>query len=650
MVASHCTLATAAIRQLNRKGAYMFSRSEKEEIFSLTKKDSNGVRRNILKILCSPIEHLLSLKSCSKVYDQFSDIEDSPQFLEGVLTALDISPVLAPEEIKNIPIKGGVVVVANHPYGAIEGIILAKLLRSVRPDVKIMANFLLGRIPQFANMLISVDPFENKQAIRKNLRPIRDAIRWVKNGGILMVFPAGEVSHMHLKKREISDPAWSPVIAQIIRKASVPVVPVFFKGANSPLFQTLGMIHPMLRTALLARELMNKRRKKIHLKIGKMIPFRRLKRFETNNDLIDYLRWRTYLLRKGIQSRTVFRNHAFTPLKKVTKPVISPQPTSLMKKEIECLPDHQLLVQSGDFQVWQASADQIPETLIEIGRLREVNFRAASEGTGEPLDIDRFDDLYIHIFIWNTQQNEIVGAYRIGCTDRLIKDAGTKRLYTATLFHSSKTFYDTIGPALELGRSFVRMEYQKSYAPLLLLWKGIGSFIAKHPQYRMLFGPVSISNDYSNLSKKLIATTLLNHNQAKDIASMIRPKTAPKFKPVRIPGFNFTRGQRFFHDIEEVCAVIADIELEVKTIPILLKHYMNLGGQLLAFNMDKSFNNCMDGLILVDLLKTEPKTLKRYMGEEGINSFYDYHQEFERRAAESNGTLLSRGSWPLLFG
>ena len=282
-----------------------------------------------------------------------------------------------------------------------------------------------------------------------------------------------------------------------------------------------------------------------------------------------------------------------------------------------------------------ARAGQIPNTLIEIGRLRELNFRAASEGTGQALDLDSFDKLYIHIFVWNTQQHEIVGGLpnRI-VPDDLLEKYGKNGLYTATLFHSSKKFYETLGPSLELGRSFVRLEYQKSYAPLLLLWKGIGSFISRHPRYRMLFGPVSISKDYSKLSRKLIATTLLKHNQAKDVAAMIRPKTPPRFRPTRIPGFNFDQGQRFLHDIEEICSVIADIELEAKTIPVLLRHYINLGGQLLAFNVDKTFSNCMDGLILVDLLKTESKTLERYLGKDGVNTFYAYHSCLETDMAK----------------
>ncbi len=614
----------------------------KNQVFSLANREetTTGYRQNALKLFSKPLEHLLSLTNCSDIYDRIADTEEPGTFLDSVLEALDITPVFSLEEQRRIPAKGGAVVVANHPFGAIEGIILAKLLVSVRPDVKIMANYILKRIPRLSDLFISVDPFDGTSATRHNIRPIRDAIRWVKNGGLLMVFPAGEVSHVNVTKLEISDPDWHTGVAQIIRKAEVPVVPVFFKGNNGPLFQMLGLVHPKLRTAMLPRELINKRQKCIPLKIGKAIPFRRLKRYETNKELIDYLRWRTYLLGKGLSLKKSPTKLSFRSWLKNNKQIIPPRPISRLAAEVNRLPRNQQLVQSGDFEVWQAKAYQIPELLVEIGRLRELNFRAASEGTGKPIDLDAYDRRYIHIFIWNKVKSEIVGAYRIGCTDTLLERFGKNGIYTATLFRSSNRFYKTIGPALELGRSFVRSEYQKSYAPLLLLWKGIGHFIAKNPQYRMLFGPVSISKDYSYLSRKLIATTLLKHSQAKEVAAMIRPKTPPKFKPVRIPGFDFTRGQQFFHDIEEICSVIADIELEVKTIPVLLRHYMNLGGQLLAFNMDRSFSNCMDGLILVDLLKTDTKTLERYMGKTGLENFYSYHQALENSSVERKAKRL----------
>jgi len=289
------------------------------------------------------------------------------------------------------------------------------------------------------------------------------------------------------------------------------------------------------------------------------------------------------------------------------------------------LPTDQCLAQSGAQSVWQATAEQIPHVLQEIGRLREISFRAANEGTGKPLDLDRFDANYLHLFIWNAEADEIVGAYRVGATDQILERYGRRGLYSSTLFDSRMEFFRRLGPALELGRSFVRPEYQRSYSPLLLLWKGIGGFIARQPRYRMLFGPVSISRDYSDLSRHLIATTLLQHCQAKDLAVMVKPRHPASLRPVRVRGCGHSPHPSGFQDFKEVCSVIADVEFKQRDVPVLLRHYLNLGGQLLAFNIDRSFGRVMDGLIVVDLTQTDRKTLQRYMGSEGAAAFLTYH-------------------------
>ena len=620
----------------------MQSHSSHNSPFSLTFDNDN--HHNLFQLLRQPLEKALSLKDCGKLYSTLSDHKDPLSFMRGVLSALNVETKVTDDQTANIPPEGPAVVIANHPFGAIEGIILAQLLCTIRPDVKIMANFLLSRIPQLKELFISVDPFGSGNAVRVNIRPIRDAIRWVREGHMLMVFPAGEVSHFKPSKREISDPKWNPGIAKIIRKTGAPVLPAFFKGANGPFFQLAGLLHPRLRTAMLARELMNKRRKTIELKIGKLIPFDRLERLQKDADLLDYLRWRTYLLGHAALPQKKNMKWPILPSTKSMKPIQGQQPVSVLEKEIARLPGNQQLEASGQYVVWHAEARQIPCLLQEIGRLREITFRAVNEGTGKAVDLDAFDVHYHHLFIWHQKNREIVGAYRIGCTDTLLNRFGTKGLYTSTLFRSSRRLFDIIGPSLELGRSFVRTEYQRSYIPLLLLWKGISSFIVKHPRYRMLFGPVSISRDYSDLSRQLIASTLLKQNPATELAAMIRPKTPPKMKPVRLPGAGHIIGQRFCHDMEEVCSVIGEIEFGINGIPVLLKHYLNLGGQLLSFNIDKKFGDSMDGLILVDLLQSDPGTLQRYFGKEGLAHFYSFHRHREALPFEPFSDRLSKAS------
>lgn len=226
--------------------------SKHKSPFSLVSDNEN--RKNILSFLKHPIERVLSLRGCEKIYERISNLDTPLAFMRGLLSEMNISTTTTGEQRTLIPPEGPVIVIANHPFGAIEGIILAELLCSIRPDVKAMANFLLERIPQLKDLFISVDPFASRKSVRSNVRPMRDAIRWVRGGHMLMVFPAGEVSHIKLSKREISDPVWNAGVSKIVKKAKAPVLPVFFQGSNSAFFQLAGLLHPRFRTAMLARD------------------------------------------------------------------------------------------------------------------------------------------------------------------------------------------------------------------------------------------------------------------------------------------------------------------------------------------------------------------------------------------------------------
>jgi putative hemolysin len=596
-----------------------------DNIFSMVPKSVRKEHRKILAIMAGPLEHLLGLRQCQALYDQIKFKGDAHRFMHEVLCQMNVRPQVKPEDLENIPKKGTAVVVGNHPFGGIEGIILADILLSCRPDVKIVANLLLNRIPQLRELTIPVDPFSRSGAIRTNIGPMREALRWLKNGGMLLVFPAGEVSHLRMSPVEVADPAWSPAIGRLIRHTAAPVLPVFFQGHNGPCFQAAGLIHPRLRTALLARQLMAMRNRSVPIDIGRLIPFRWLQRYVGEAELMAYLRWRTYLL--GHPARREKRGFQPPAIAAILKPrsLAAPQAADACRREIEQLAAEQLLVQNGAQWVLQATAEQIPCVLKEIGRLRELSFRAANEGTGKPLDLDRFDAHYLHLFIWNAEAGEIVGAYRLGATDVILERYGRAGLYSSTLFDSRMEFFRRLGPALELGRSFVRPEYQRFYSPLLLLWKGIGAFIARQPRYRMLFGPVSISRDYSDLSRRLIATTLLRHSQAKDLALMVKPRHPANLKPVRVRGCGHGPHPSALRDFKEMCSVIADVEFKQRDVPVLLRHYLNLGGQLLAFTIDRSFGRVMDGLIVVDLTMTDGKTLQRYLGVKGAARFLSYH-------------------------
>ena len=567
------------------------------------------------------LERVFALKKLDTLYKSLAPSRDEQEFLQQVFETFNINYHVADEELARIPKTGPLVIVANHPFGAIEGVIMAALLRQVRPDVKIMANFVLKRIPELRDLFIAVNPFGGKEATRNNIGPMKEALRWLKQDGLLLVFPAGEVSHLKPFKG-VEDSQWSHTIGRLIQIAKAPVQPVYFHGANSFLFQLAGLMHPLLRTALLPRELINKANTTIPIRIGNVLPYNRLKEMEDEQALIDYLRMRTYMLRNIADSRELATPQALQPDVANIIPAVERE---LMRRELDALPDAQHLVDGGNMQVYCAYAKQIPQTLREIGRLRELSFRAVGEGTGKSLDLDFYDKYYLHLFIWNHDSCEIVGAYRLGEADKIIARQGIVGLYSYSLFKYSKRLIEELSPALELGRSFVRPEYQKSFAPLMLLWRGIAQFIYRNPHYRKLFGPVSISNDYQPLSQKLLVDFLKSSNTFPELARLVKPRSPFKLKSVKVAGKVNT--------IEEVADLIAEIESDNKGIPILLRQYLKLGGQILEFNVDDQFNNALDGLIMLDLLQTDPKTLAKYMGRDEVAQFHAWHRADEAECA-----------------
>ncbi len=534
------------------------------------------------------------------------------QLFEKLLEGLGVECECAPGDLHRVPRRGPVVAVANHPFGMVEGVILGSLLLRVRPDVKFLANAMLSNVPGLGEYVFPVNPFGG--AARENWRSLRQSIDWVKKGRMLVVFPAGEVSALRLPQLEISDSKWDDKVTRIIQMAGATALPMFFHGVNSAMFQVAGLIHPRLRTLLLPRELANLRGGKIRISIGRPIKPHSLTRLQSEGAATDYLRQRTHLLDIGRREPKKLWRVGLKPAA-----VIPAVHACTLRDEIAGLPAACKLIESGGYEVYAASTEQIPNTLREIGRLREITFRQAGEGTGRSLDIDRFDRDYQHLFLWNTDSNQIAGAYRMAGTD-VVSD-----LYTGTLFRFREGLLEEMSPALELGRSFVRVEYQKSFSALLLLWKGIGRYVARHPRYRTLFGPVSISREYSEASRALIVAYLQERCGHGDLARYVEPRR--HFRAPRLRGCDPRVLAHLLENVEELSDAVADLELDGKGIPVLLRQYLNCGGKMLAFNVDSAFSDVVDGLVVVDLMKMSRPQLEKYLGKEGSAGFLALHQE-----------------------
>ncbi|MFO0840068.1 MAG: GNAT family N-acyltransferase [Phycisphaerae bacterium] len=572
-------------------------------------------------------ERALAFPTLNSIYAQTNAPHDGHSFCERVLHALRITVHVADADMRRIPRSGGVVIVANHPFGGLDGIVLAALLGRVRADTRVLANFLLARIPEMRESCLFVDPFGGPQAAERSRSAMRAAVRWVRDGGALVVFPAGEVSHLSLARRDISDPAWSQSVARLIRAARCAVVPIYFEGRNRAVFQLAGLIHPRLRTVLLPHELLAKRGRCIHLRVGLPIQHPRLERFFAGGDadaaskLTDYLRLRTYIL--SGRSGDGASNRRLPNVELHQSPIVAPIPSDVLDYEIRQLPASQRLVGSGDLSVYYGSAAQLPKTLLEIGRLREETFRLVGEGTGKEIDLDRFDQHYLHLFAWDQGERRIVGAYRLGRTDELLARFGPRGLYTSTLFDFHPRLFEQISPALEMGRSFVVPEHQRDFAPLMLLWKGIGRFVTAHPRYRRIFGAVSISDEFQSMTKQLLVSFLTAHNFNHELAALARPR-----RPLRrrsVVGVDQRRLATLVSDVADVEELVRDLEDDRRTMPVLLRQYLRLNARLLGFNIDPDFGDVLDGLILIDLPQIARPILDRYFGRDGAAAFLALH-------------------------
>lgn len=604
----------------------MKKHTDKTVVFALKSPFRDPVRCGLFRLTRGLLERALGLDKLERIYNRSLRLQPECQgFPTATLLAMNISLELEPGSLKNIPEEGPLVVVANHPFGGVEGVALLSLLRSVRPDTKVLANYMIQRMPEMAEHCIYVDPFGGSNAPRRNVRPMREAMTWLRDGHVLASFPSGEVSHVRLSRRRVCDPRWSPHVGRLVRKMQVDVLPVFFCGRNSNLFQLLGLIHPRFRTAMLAHELARRQDRPISVRIGGRVPFKRLEKHGDDASLIDYLRFRTYFQGcTDIRPKRAGKRRRCAPIAvEDMEPVVGPQPREDILQEVRELSSEGLLVENKYFCVFIAPAHRIPCILREIGRLRELTFRTEGEGTGKSIDLDAFDVHYQHLFLWHKDSERIVGAYRMAKADRILKLCGRSGLYTNTLFKFRPKLWKQLGPSWEMGRSFICSDFQRNPAALLLMWKGIGCVVKREPEYKSLFGPVSINNEYRSVSRELMAAFLKLSNYERGLAKLVKARN-----PLRTRPSAHTDGEvlsRAAVDLDDVSNLVAEVEENQRGVPVLLKQYLRLGGKLIGFNIDPDFQDVLDGLIWVDLSETDPRLLEKFFGKEGAREFFRFH-------------------------
>jgi putative hemolysin len=551
-----------------------------------------------LKLLAPAIMKLLKLDNINDAYFNAKE-KVGPAFADDILEEFGVTYEVSDLDLANIPKTEPFILIANHPYGGIDGIILLSLISKIRPDYKMVANYLLKQIPPLADCFIAVNPFENIGDKAMNILGVKQILEHLKTSP-LGIFPAGEVSAMKLNNLKISDKKWEPSVGKIIAKAGLKVVPVYFSGHNSLAFNLMGLLHPNLRTIKLPSEMLNKSKSNIKLRIGKPIPFKELAMYDTET-LLGFLRAKTYAL--GATEETNRKIKFELNLRKLSKPeeLIDAVSPTAMAQEIEGIRSKTHLFNYDNFEVHIASYGDIPNIMREISRLREIVFRSVGEGTNHSCDTDEYDLHYKHLFVWDKEAQKLAGSYRLGEGDVLFKKFGVKGFYLSQLFKMSKEMHPMLFQSIELGRSFVSLEYQKKPASLMLLWKGIHVYIkANKERFLYMIGPVSISNSFSNLSKDLLVSYIRHNHWDNKIAKWIEPKKRFHYQS-KTEGKNLLL-QKHSEDIKLLDNFIGEIEGNQKLkVPILVKKYLKLNGKIVSFNVDPNFNDALDGFLIVEV-------------------------------------------------
>ena len=560
------------------------------------------------------VERVTALDTLAGYYDARpkSDEPDLDQFLDYTLQVLNARFELDnPAALQDIPREGPLVVVCNHPMGGLEGVAMTKILRDIRPDLKVLTNELLARIPEFENTFIGVDVL-SENAAAKNSSGMRRIIKHVKAGNSLLIYPAGQVSAINTDNWRIEDRGWHHVVGTLTRLTKATVVPCHVHARNSGLFYFSGLIHPRLRTAMLPREMAKPGKAVARLKVGTPILYREIKELKDPHQLTAYFRTASDLLSDIRDSEhTLTYNHP--PLNRDDQ---DQEHSQQLQKQVQTLNRYSLL-KSKQFEVICAPYQALGPLMDEIAVAREHTFRLAGEGTGKQRDSDRFDPHYSHLFVWDHEFHAIVGAYRVGIADEIITQKGVDGLYSRSLYEFDTKFIERLGGAVEVGRSFVSVKYQRHPKALDLLWQGLGRWIATHPPYHTLFGCVSISREHSFRARAFLQESLMHSFRAEqEFLEQVRPVA-----PIKIRNRVWNK---------EVLQSLSNVTLinkllgqcdPGKSIPVLLRQYLALNGRFIGFSVNHSFNDSLDGLIMVDMRKTPQKYLKRYMGDSGSAQF-----------------------------
>lgn len=519
-------------------------------------------------------------------------------FLDKCLNHFNFSYQVNNQALDKVPSEGRVVIVANHPIGSLDGLALLKFIRSIRPDVRIVANELLSHVEPFQSLFLSVDNVSAKANHKEHFKAM---IKALEQDEAVIIFPAGEVSR--IRPNGVKDSHWKPGFLKLAKKTQSPILPIYIDARNSILFYGLSTLYKPLGTLMLVQEMFNKQNQQITFHVGALVPWKSLSECHwPYPKMAKYFRKHIYQLS---DPKAAAEKFAF----KTENTLAHPVNRTALKKDLK---NGELLGETADGKkifLFDYEADSA--VMQEIGRLRELTFRTVAEGTGDAFDLDKYDASYRHLVLWDEEDLEIVGAYRLGECRKIIADKGISGLYTSTLFDLKPEIIPYLDHALDLGRSFVQPRYWGKRS-LDYLWYGIGAYVNRHPETQYLFGPVSLSDAFPTRAKELIVAffqTQMGSHQ--DLALGKRPFIpSPEIKSIAEQDFDEDYNTSF----KKLNILLSEEGVKV---PTLFKQYADLcepgGCRFIDFSVDPEFNDCIDSLILVEIEKIKPKKQARYL-------------------------------------
>ncbi len=566
---------------------------------------------------------VLGINKVNKIYNANKDKSDL-DFLNGVLDSCHVKFEIPEEDLKRIPKEGAFITISNHPLGGVDGVLLLKLLVEKRADYKIIANFLLQKVKPLEPYVMPVNPFENRKDIKSSVGGVKNALLHLREGKPIGIFPAGEVSTIKDGKLIVDKP-WEEGAIKFIKKAKVPIIPIYFHARNSRFFYFLSKISDTLRTAKLPSEVTSQKGKVIKVRIGKPIYVKDQNDYKDMSDFYRFIRQKTYMLANPFIRTNKLISTQNIKIKKTVKKISDQRSSDLFIEEVTALKKAGgRLLESKNYEVYFAKEKDIPNLLHEIGRLREITFRDVGEGTNKSIDLDKYDAYYYHMFLWDREAKCLAGAYRMGLGNEIYKDHGINGFYIQTLFKIEPELHTMMESTIEMGRAFIIKEYQQKPMPLFLLWKGIVHITLRYPEHKYLMGGVSISNQFSEFSKSLMIEFMKSHYYDPYIAQYIQPKKEYKVKLKDADkDFVFDASKA---DMQKFDKIIDEIEPGALRIPVLIKKYVKQNARLVAFNVDPKFNNAVDGLMYIKVADIPESTVKPVLEE--------FQAQLEKKAAE----------------